>query len=149
MKTTIIKLIIAIAAFSLTVTTVVGSITFSRSSEYLQREIESNVRNNAEKYANQFSAIFQHTEGLVDSVAAFVSVTFDPEELKKDPEYMERYKKELHGIIEEVVSSTTIDHGLYVTFDPTLTPNNDEVWYIFKDGVATRIDADFEANYRL
>ena len=62
MKTTIIKLIIAIAAFSLTVATVVGSITFSRSSEYLQREIESNVRNNAEKYANQFSAIF-NSEG--------------------------------------------------------------------------------------
>lgn len=148
MKTTIIKLIIAIAAFSLTVATVVGSITFSRSSEYLQREIESNVRHTSEKYANQFSAIFKHTEGLVDSVAAFVSVTFDPEGLKRDPGYMERYKKELHGIIEEVVSSTTIDHGLYVTFDPTLTPNNDEVWYIFKDGVATRIDADFEANSR-
>jgi signal transduction histidine kinase len=148
MKTTIIKLIIVIATVSLTAAAIVGSITFSRSSEYLQHEIESNVRNTTEKYANQFSAIFKHTEGLVDSVAAFVSVTFDPEELKKDPEYMERYKNELHGIIQEVVSSTTIDHGLYVTFNPTLTPNNDEVWYIFEDGVATQIDADFEANYR-
>ncbi len=148
MKTTIIKLIIAIAAFSLTVAAVVGSITFSRSSEYLQREIESNVRNTTEKYANQFSAIFNHKEGLVDSVAAFVSVTFDPEELKRNPAYMEEYKEMLKEIIAETISSTTIAHGLYVTFNPELTPNNDEVWYSFQDGVATYIEADFEGNMR-
>jgi signal transduction histidine kinase len=148
MKTTIIKLIIAIAAFSLTVATVVGSITFSRSSEYLQREIESNVRNNAEKYANQFSAIFNHTEGMVDSLVAFVSVTFDPEELARDPDYMERYKEQLKGVIAETISATTIAHGLYVTFNPELSPNNDEVWYSYQDGVATYIEADFEGNLR-
>ena len=148
MKTTIIKLIIAIAAFSLTVATVVGSITFSRSSEYLQKEIESNVRNNAEKYANQFSAIFNHTEGMVDSLVAFVSVSFDPEELSRDPGYMERYKEQLKGLIAETISSTTIAHGLYVTFNPALSPNNDEVWYSYQDGVATYIDADFEGNLR-
>ncbi len=146
MKTNLIKLIIAIAAFSLAVAAVVGSITFLRSSEYLQQEIESRVQNIAEKYANQFSAVFNHTEGIVDSTVAFVSVTFDPEELRHNPAYMEEYKEELKGIVAETVSATTIAHGLYVTFDPELTPKDDEVWYSYKDGVATYIEADFQGN---
>ncbi len=148
MKTAIIKLIIAIAAFSLTVAAVVGTISFSRSSEYLQREIESNIRNNAEKYANRFSAIFSHTEGLVDSVSAFVSVTFDPAELERDPAYMERYKEQLKGVLARTISSTAIAHGLYVTFNPELTGNNDEDWFAYQNGAATYIEADFEQNRR-
>jgi signal transduction histidine kinase len=145
MKTTMLKLMIAIVAFSLTVATVVGGITFTRSTEYLRHEIESNIQNNTEKYANQFSAIFNHTEGLVDSVVAFVSATFDPQELERNPEYMEDYKEELRRIVAETVSSTTIAHGMFVTFNPELTPNQDEVWYSYQDGVATLIEADFDA----
>lgn len=149
MKKNLTKLIIAIAAFSLTIAAVVGSITFSRSSEYLQKEIEFNVQNTTEKYANRFSAIFNHTEGSVDSLTAFVSVSFDPEMLEQDPGYMEEYKESLKGIIAETVSSSSISLGLYVTFEPTLTPNDDEVWYAYKDGKATYIEADFESNNRM
>lgn len=146
MKKNLLKLIIAITAFSLTVATVVGSITFLRSSEYLQKEIETNVQNYTEKYANQISGIFNHTEGIVDSLAAFVSVTFSPEELEKNPEYMEEYKETLKKVIAETISTTTIASGLYVTFDPELTPNDDEVWYQYKDGVVIYMEADFGGN---
>lgn len=148
MKKNITKLIIAIAAFSLTISAVVGSITFTRSSEYLQREIEFNVQNTAEKYANHFSAIFNHTEGSVDSVAAFVSVTFDPDRLAQDPGYMEEYKASLREVVAKTVSSSSISLGLYVTFEPTLTPDDDEVWYSYKDGVVTLTEADFATNRR-
>lgn len=146
MKKNLLKLIIAITAFSLTAATVVGSITFLRSSEYLEKEIESNVQNYTEKYANQISGIFNHTEGMVDSLASFVSVTFDPDELEKNPAYMDEYKETLKKVVSETISTTTIANGLYVTFNPELTPNDDEVWYQYKDGEVIYMEADFEGN---
>lgn len=148
MKKNLTKLIIAIAAFSLTIAAVVGYITFTGSSSYLQEEIERNVQTTAEKYANRFSAIFNHTEGTVDSLTAFVAETFNPDRLAEDPGYMETYKETLKGVIAETVSASSISLGLYVTFEPTLTPDDDEVWYSYKDGKVTYTQADFERNQR-
>lgn len=148
MKETMIKLVIAIVAFSLTVAVIVGSITFSRSSEFLQKEIESNTQYSAEKYANQLSAAFNHMEGLVDSMAAVVSTSFNPELLAQDIEYMEEYKEEMKGIIARTLSASTIAHGIFLTFNPELTPNDDEVWYSYQNGEVAYVEAQLALSLR-
>ena len=144
-----LKLICAITVCSLTAAMAAGGITLKRSSDYLTHEIEGKLLNAAENYAHYFSATFNHTEGLVDSFITMVSVTFDRERFHEDPiPYMDEYKLFLSEILEETLKETHISHGLFVTFDPELTPQNDEVWFTYQDGEVLPVLVDFEQNRR-
>lgn len=148
MNRMIIVLICAITVFSITAASIAGGISQKRSAQLLQMEIEKAVLDSAEKYANGFSATFNHVEGLVDSLASSVSVTFDEEAFLADPAYLDDYKNLLKEIVKETLSHTKIAHGLYVTFNPELRSKNDEVWYAYKDGRIEYIDAKFAENRR-
>lgn len=148
MNRMIIVLICAITVFSITAAAIAGGVSQKRSAHLLQLEIEKAVLDSAEKYANGFSATFNHVEGLVDSVASSVSVTFDEEKFLADPAYLDDYKIFLKDIVKQTLSHTKIAHGLYVTFNPELRSTNDEVWYAYKDGKIEYIEAKFAENRR-
>ncbi len=97
-------------------------------------EAEQMLSYASEKYSNQLSIYFNNTEGLVDSLAANVSVTFDPSRHKGDNQYVKEYKAYLDGIIKETLQYSDIAYGLYFTFNPELTfPTQEEVWYAFDE----------------
>lgn len=144
-----IKTIAVIIAFSVTITFIIGYVAINRSSSLLTAEIEEKILNTAENFSNDFSAGFNHMEGLTDSLAAYVSISFDADEYYADPEgYLEWYKDELAEIIKKNLMTVNKTHSLYVTFNPELTSESDEVWYAVVDGKVTEIQADFENNKR-
>ena len=149
MSKPLLKIICIITIFSMTVAFIIGSIVLVRSTDYLTAEIQGKIVSTAENYAHDFSASFNHMEGLTDSLAAYVSTTFDRRQFKADPRgYLRNYKKQLSGMIRQTLSTTETAHSLYVTFNPKLTLDNDEVWYAIMDGAIKEISADFKNNKR-
>jgi signal transduction histidine kinase len=116
----------------------------------MNQEVEQMLSYGSEKYSNQLSTIFKNTEGLVDSLAANVSVTFDINEHKDGANYIKTYKEYLENIIEETLKYSDIAYGLYFTFNPEITaPSQEEVWYAMKeDGQPYSVNPDLSLNLR-
>ncbi len=145
-----IKAVCIITTFAIMAALVIGSIATYRGTNYLEAEIDEKIIATTEKYANDFSAEFNHMEGLTNSLASYVKTTFDVNAYKNSPEgYMGEFKEQLAEMIKNDLSNIKSAHSLYVTFNPELTQENDEVWYCVIDGEIKKIEADFENNKRL
>lgn len=143
------KIISLITVFSISVAIVVGYISIARGTSYLTAEIEEKILITAENFSNDFSAKFNHMEGMTDSLASHVTTTFDVKALEKDPEaYLQQYEKSLSELIETNMNMVSNAHSLYVTFNPELAEKEHEVWYAVVDGEIRQISADFQANKR-
>ena len=135
MDKSLVKAICIITAFSMTAALIIGSIATLRSTAILAAEIDEKIVATTEKYANDFSAEFNHMEGLTNSLASYVRTTFDVEAFENDREgYIDAYKEELAQLIKNDLSSIKSTHSLYVTFNPELTNRDEEVWYSAMDG---------------
>lgn len=149
MDKSLVKAICIITAFSMTAALIIGSIATLRSTAILAAEIDEKIVATTEKYANDFSAEFNHMEGLTNSLASYVRTTFDVEAFENDREgYIDAYKEELAQLIKNDLSSIKSTHSLYVTFNPELTNRDEEVWYSAMDGEIKAIAADFKKNKR-
>lgn len=149
MRNYLIKLISVITIFSMIVAVAVGYIAINRSNAYLEAEIEQKILNTSEKYANDFSAQFNHMEGLTDSLAAYVTTSFDLTEYTASKEaYLDSYEQELAEIIQCDLETSENAHSLYVTFNPELSDFGREVWFVMKDGKLEQIEADFQEDKR-
>lgn len=149
MRNYLIKVISIITIFSMTVAVAVGYIAINRSNAYLETEIEGKILNTSEKYANDFSAQFNHMEGLTDSLAAHVTTSFDLEKYHNQREqYLDQYEEELEEVIKCNLQTTENAHSLYVTFSPDLSEIGREVWFIMKDGKLEEIEVDFLSKHR-
>lgn len=149
MRNYLIKVISIITIFSMTVAVAVGYIAINRSKAYLETEIEGKILNTSEKYANDFSAQFNHMEGLTDSLAAHVTTSFDLEKYHDQrEEYLDQYEEELAEVIKCNLQTTENAHSLYVTFSPDLSEIGREVWFIMKDGKLEEIEVDFLSKHR-
>ncbi len=145
-KNFIKKPIAAILLFSVTVSFVIGFVSISRSTSLLKKEIQNNILNTAEKSANDFSAQFNHMEGLTDSLASYVTTNFDMEAYSASPEeYMNSFEKDLAELLIYDLQTTKNGHSLYVTFSPDLTEVAREVWYIInEDGNPEDVSFNYE-----
>lgn len=132
MKKISLKIMLAIIICSIATSTVLCVVSIQQTSAVMNEEVEQMLSYASEKYSNQLSIDFKNTEGLVDSLAANVSVTFKPPENKVNELYLKDYKLYLEDIIRETLQYSDIAYGLYFTFNPELTfPTEEEVWYAF------------------
>lgn len=149
MKKISFKIMLAITLCSIATAILLSGVSINRNTRTLENELEKTLTFASEKYANQFSAIFENTEGMVDAVAANVAVTFQTEEFYSDEGYVLDYKAYLDSIIKETITSGETVHGLYFTFNPELLEEEQEVWYAYdRNGKLVSIEADFGANKR-
>lgn len=149
MKTYLAKILAVIILFSMTVAFVTGLITTTRSTEYMEAEIQEKLLLTSEKYANDFSAQFNHMEGLTDSLASYVTTSFDTDKYKATPEnYLDSYEAELAEVIKFDLQTVRNAHSLYVTFNPKLTKFGREVWYIMQDGRLKEVEVSSETLHR-
>ena len=75
MNKTLIKTICLIVVFSMTIAFTIGAVATLNSTSYLSDEIDEKIVAVTEDYANDFSAEFNHMEGLTDSLASYVATT--------------------------------------------------------------------------
>lgn len=150
MKKISLKIMLAIIICSIVTSTVLCVVSIKQTSAVMNHEVEQMLSYASEKYSNQLSIYFKNTEGLVDSLAANVSVTFDPYKYDTNEEYFKEYKAYLDVVIKETLQYSDIGYGLYFTFSPQLTfPTQEEVWYAYDNfGVPQPIIPDLSINAR-
>lgn len=150
MKKISFKIMLAIIICSITTSTVLCVFSINKTSALMTDEVEKTLSYASEKYSNQLSIYFKNTEGLVEAVAANVTVTFDPVEHQNNPEYFTEYKAYLDRIIRETLNDSDIAYGLYFTFNPQITaPTQEEVWYAYgADGIPVAIKPNLSLNSR-
>lgn len=150
MKKISLKIMLAIIICSITTSTILFIVSIRQTSFIMNEEVERTLLYASEKYANQLSVYFKNTEGLVEAIAANVTVTFDPEEKAASPSYFNEYMSYLNRIIKETLNDSDIAYGLYFTFNPELTyPTQEEVWYAYDEkGKPNRILANLNTDKR-
>lgn len=150
MKKLSFKIMLAIIICSITTSTILFFVSIKQTSTVMNDEVERTLSYASEKYSNQLSIYFKNTEGLVEAVAANVTVTFDPKGMADNPAYFPEYKAYLDRIIKETLNDSDIAYGLYFTFNPELTyPTQEEVWYAFDEaGNPKAIVANLSTNSR-
>lgn len=149
MKKISFKIMFAIMLCSIATAILLSVVSIRWNTSVLEKELEKTLTFASEKYANQFSSIFNNTEGIVDAVAANVAVTFGTDELLSEEVYFQEYKAYLDKIVEETVTGGEVVHGLYFTFNPELFQEEYEVWYAYdKDGNLISVNADLDGNKR-
>lgn len=141
---------LSIIICSITTSTILCVVSINQTSTVMNQEVEQMLSFASEKYSNQLSTVFKNTEGLVDSLAANVSVTFDISEHQPGADYIKTYKKYLENIIEETLKYSDIAYGLYFTFNPEITaPTQEEVWYAMNEnGKPELVITDLSLNMR-
>jgi methyl-accepting chemotaxis protein len=150
MKKLSLKIMLAIIICSITTSTILCVVSIQQTSMVMNQEVEQMLSFASEKYSNQLSTSFKNTEGLVDSLAANVSVTFNIYEHQPGAEYIKSYKEYLENIIEETLQYSDIAYGLYFTFNPEITaPTQEEVWYAMDEkGNPEAVKPDLSLNMR-
>ena len=141
---------LSIIICSITTSTILCVVSIKQTSTVMNQEVERMLSYASENYSNQLSTVFKNTEGLVDSLAANVSVTFDINEHQPGADYIKSYKEYLENIIEETLKYSDIAYGLYFTFNPEITaPTQEEVWYAMNDnGKPEAVNPDLSLNMR-
>lgn len=150
MKKLSFKIMLSIIICSITTSTILCVVSIMQTSTVMNQEVEQMLSYGSEKYSNQLSTVFKNTEGLVDSLAANVSVTFDINEHQVGANYIKTYKEYLENIIEETLKYSDIAYGLYFTFNPEITaPTQEEVWYAMNEnGEPYAVNPDLSLNLR-
>ena len=150
MKKLSLKIMLSIIICSITTSTILCVVSIKQTSTVMNQEVERMLSYASENYSNQLSTVFKNTEGLVDSLAANVSVTFDINEHQPGADYIKSYKEYLENIIEETLKYSDIAYGLYFTFNPEITaPTQEEVWYAMNDnGKPEAVNPDLSLNMR-
>lgn len=125
-----------------------GATILYQGSTLLEEESKSHILAATEDQAGELSTRFSHIQGLVDSLTGTVRATFDTNAMDRDERYVEDYNQGLKDIIRNNLSANQLAHGLYVTYNPDYTGQNDEVWYARTERKIKAVRADFGANGR-
>lgn len=150
MKKISTKIMVSILACSIIVSLLLGILSVSESSTYIENEVNDNLKHMAQNYANEFNQQLKSLEASVNSLILTVSNSFDIDKANNDSTYAkEEYSKLIEPILYDYVKLTEIQ-GVYFTVSPDLTGRKlYEAWYADKklDGNVELMDSDPDGTY--
>ncbi len=131
--------------------TLVGGFSLRQSAGYIKHESSNNLVYMARSYANEFSQNLKRTESYVDALQAIVKSGFNMNEFIVDPDYLIGYKMELEKILENMLSNYKEPEGVYITFNPYMTAEPEEIWFadITGDGNLYKITTELISRYTI
>lgn len=135
------RVLILIIIGALTVALPIEIIGLVRNQHTLKTEVEDKVEYAARSAGVEFNIVFNSMESLVNMMQALVEVTFSEADYINDYAVFTKLKKQTGSILKDSLENTDHLSGLYVTFNPDLHTGMEEVWYAYKDGRVTAIDA--------
>ena len=89
----------------------------------------------------ELNLVFNSMENLVNMMRALVKNTFTGDTYITNYETFTRKKNRIGLVLKETLEDTTHIAGFFVTFTPKLHTGQEEIWYSYKNGKVTFIDA--------
>ncbi len=141
MKKIFKRVLILIIAGALIVALPIEIIGLVRNQQTLKTEVEDKVEYAVRSACVEFNIVFNSMESLVNMMQAMVKVTFSEYDYINDYDVFTKLKQQTGSILKYSLQRTDHLSGLYVTFNPDLHTGMEEVWYAYKNGEVTAIDA--------
>ena len=141
MKKIFKRVLILIIAGALIVALPIEIIGLVRNQQTLKTEVEDKVEYAVRSAGVEFNIVFNSMESLVNMMQAMVKVTFSEYDYINDYDVFTKLKQQTGSILKYSLRRTDHLSGLYVTFNPDLHTGMEEVWYAYRDGEVTAIDA--------
>ncbi len=107
----------------------VGGFSLYQGSKYVKAEANSKLTYISRSYANEFSQTFERTESQVNSIYDIILATFDTEQFKENPDYLEGYLNTFEPIMSRFANGNETMLGIYFTLNPAVTGKAYEIWY--------------------
>ncbi|WP_051542085.1 methyl-accepting chemotaxis protein [Clostridium lundense] len=123
------KIIIAIIACCIGIAIILGSVSLNVANNIIDKEATEKLTYMSESNAEKLNQIFNKPECMINDLSFNISSSFNPEEAKKDTEYMKKYKESLMPIIKNSAGSNKSYLGVYVLFNPQLTESSNNVCF--------------------
>ena len=112
-----------------------------RNQKAFEDEADEKIKYAIQSAATDLNVVLSNMENLVTMLHSTVQATFSGTNYVYDPAVFSQLKRQTGNIIKDTLKKTERISGLYVTFSPSLHSGMEEVWYAYRDGKITFIDA--------
>ena len=112
-----------------------------RNQKAFEDEADEKIEYAIQSAATDLNVVLSNMENLVTMLHSTVQATFSGTNYVYDPAVFSQLKRQTGNIIKDTLKKTERISGLYVTFSPSLHSGMEEVWYAYRDGKITFIDA--------
>ncbi|MCT4595499.1 MAG: cache domain-containing protein [Anaeromicrobium sp.] len=130
----------------------VSSISLFTNFNLLKKEVIRKLTLLPQTYSNDFNSDFQMIESSVNTLHHYVAATYDLEKMNRNPKaYIKEYESMMDAVIKKVAEEANTEQGLYTTnqieavyftFNPQLTKDVHEIWYVDMSGNGKMIKLD-------
>ena len=141
MKKIFPRVIVLIILGALLIALPVEIIGLVKNQNAFKTETEDKIEYAVKSAGTDLDIVFNSMESLINMMQSVVQVTFSNEEYIDNYDNFLQLKNQTGDIIRRSLENTEQLSGLYVTFSPSLHSGMEEVWYAYKDGEVTLIDA--------
>jgi len=118
MKKISTKIILAIVLCSSIIAFVLGSISIYTSKNIFSNEINKYLEVETINQANEIDSKLNFIQDKSDDLASIIEENFKPENIKEDPQYMEKYMDSVKSVIKKFAENGKITLDAYVAFNP-------------------------------
>lgn len=115
---------------SIIIAAAIGGISLSQSEKALKKEAEDKLLYMSQSIANKFNGSVEKIQGSIDEIVTVGLSSFDMQELRKDPDYLNKYEARLDPVVKKFGESTPGIIGAYIVIDPTLTNTLHYSWFM-------------------
>lgn len=118
MRTTVYKIVITITVLLFLVVGILVGVNIINSRENAMNKATDNLEYMSENCADEFRAVFDNSEMLVDNMSSIMSRVFLLRETQEDPANVHLKMEEMRALTKELTASSKYPICLYTTFDP-------------------------------
>ena len=118
MRTTVYKIVITITVLLFLVVGILVGVNIVNSRENAMNKATDNLEYMSENCADEFRAVFDNSEMLVDNMSSIMSRVFLLRETQEDPANVHLKMEEMRALTKELTASSKYPICLYTTFDP-------------------------------
>lgn len=98
-----------------------------------EQEAEAKLQYAVENSAEEMNMIFNGMDDLLNMMQATARAEFSGEAYRSDISQYERAKVKYSNILKETLEETSYISGLYLTFNPDIYKNRQEIWWAYND----------------
>ncbi|NMM64034.1 hypothetical protein HBE96_15405 [Clostridium sp. P21] len=121
MKKISTKIIVTIIICCVTLSSILGTVSIIAGKTFINKEAMDKLVYMSKSIAGDLNEKFKLSENKVDYLHSNVLNTFDTEQLKSDPKYIEKYKNSLSSIIKNYSEGSKSSLSMYFILNPDLT----------------------------
>lgn len=130
MKKVTFQVVVSLILSAFVIVLVLSSIAVSQSKRVLQREVQKELLQTSQSYANQFTIELQKQENIVSMLCISASDRFRVGKYLHDRSAFLPARESFRRLMKETMKKTSDIQSLYLTFNPKTSGGNDEIWYL-------------------